>query len=146
MRSSRCTNTPSAETSVVLASTNVLHWQGIFTTFLKDASTALSRPHFYLIQASHWGDSGGGGRVDGGSSNNDGSDVSRCSDVDCGGNSDSNSDRGDGNLHSNGSSGGDGDSNGCNGAAMATAMAAATTATSVAAAMVTAIARQIRIT
>jgi hypothetical protein len=54
MRSSRCTNTPSAETSVVVASTNVLHWQGIFTAFLKDASATLSCPHFYLIQANGW--------------------------------------------------------------------------------------------
>jgi hypothetical protein len=54
MRSSRCTNTPSDETSVVVALTNVLHWQGIFATFLKDASAALCRPHFYLIQANSW--------------------------------------------------------------------------------------------
>jgi hypothetical protein len=51
MRSSRRINTPITETSIVVASTDVSHWQLIFTTFLKDASAAFSRPHFYLIQA-----------------------------------------------------------------------------------------------
>jgi hypothetical protein len=54
MKSSVHTNTPSAKTSVVVASADVLHWQGIFATFLKDASAALSHPHFWLIQATGW--------------------------------------------------------------------------------------------
>jgi len=47
MSNSRSTKTISAETSAVVASADLLHWQGIFATFLKDASAALSRPHFY---------------------------------------------------------------------------------------------------
>ena len=35
----------------MVASADLLHWQGIFATFLKDATAALSRPDFYLIQA-----------------------------------------------------------------------------------------------
>jgi hypothetical protein len=54
MSNSRSTKTISAETSAVVASAVLLHWQGIFATFLKDASAALSRPHFYLIQANGW--------------------------------------------------------------------------------------------
>jgi len=54
MSNSRSTKTISAETSAVVASADLLHWQGIFATFLKDASAALSRPHFYLIQANGW--------------------------------------------------------------------------------------------
>jgi hypothetical protein len=46
-------NTPIAETSVVMAFTDVSHWQHIFATFLEDASAALSHPHFYLIQANN---------------------------------------------------------------------------------------------
>jgi hypothetical protein len=41
-----------SETSAVAA--NLLYWQGIFATFLKDALAALSRPHFYPIQANGW--------------------------------------------------------------------------------------------
>ncbi len=54
LRSSRRTNTPSAESSIVVASTNIQHWQGIFATFVRDASAALSCPHFYLIKANGW--------------------------------------------------------------------------------------------
>jgi hypothetical protein len=53
-RSSRPTTTLIAETSVVDATTDVSHWRRIFTTILEDASPALSRPHFYLIQANGW--------------------------------------------------------------------------------------------
>jgi hypothetical protein len=83
MRSTGRTNTPSAETSVVVATTNLLHWQGMFATFLKDSSTALSRPYFYLIQASSCGDSCSGGRADVGSGNDDDSDVGRCGHQKC---------------------------------------------------------------
>jgi hypothetical protein len=104
MRSSSGTNTPSAETSIVVESTNVQHWQGMIATFLKDAFAALKCPHFYLIQASGCSDSGGSGRVDGGSGNDDCNDVGHCGDVNCGGGGDSNSDSGGGNLYSNGGS------------------------------------------
>ncbi len=55
-RSSRRTTTSIAETSVVEATTDadVSHWRHIFATFLEDASAALGRPHFYLIQANDW--------------------------------------------------------------------------------------------
>ena len=54
MSNSRSTKTISSETSAVVALADLLHWQGTFATFLKDASAALSRPHFYLIQANGW--------------------------------------------------------------------------------------------
>ncbi len=55
-------------------------------------------------------DSGGKGGVDGGRGNDDYSDVSPCSDIDCGGGSNSNSDSGGSDGNSDGSSGGDGNS------------------------------------
>jgi hypothetical protein len=54
MRSSRRTTTPIAETSVVDASTDVSHMGLTLATFLEDASIALRRHLFYLIQTNGW--------------------------------------------------------------------------------------------